>query len=433
MSEERLPVLVLGAARSGLAAARLLLGEGERVVLYDRDPAALESLDLDEAVERLSGPELPSFAEYSRVVASPGVPLRADPRIEPEVDLASAQLHTPLIGVTGTNGKSTVAVLIGEMLRESGFAVAVGGNIGTPLCALVGQPLDWIVAELSSFQLEHARRLRARIAVLLNLAPDHLDRHGTLAAYGAAKARLSELQSGDDLLVVNADDAWARATAERSPARVIQFSSATSLEDGASLDGSDLVLRNAGSVALRMATSELSPACRAPLANALAASLAAHAAGAAPDALRRALAGFAGLPHRSQLVCTRRGVRYVNDSKATNPAAAMASLQAQTRPTWWLAGGRNKQIDLSPLASAAAGTRAAIVYGEAASELAGVLEGVTDVVRVDTLAAAVEHAARSAQSDDVVLLSPACASFDQYRSFEQRGEHFAELARGLTC
>ena len=433
MSEERSPILVLGAGRSGAAAARLLRRQGERVTLYDRDADALDRLELDDEIERVSGANLPPFEDYARVVTSPGVPAPAHEKLTPEIDLAASALRAPIVGVTGTNGKSTCTVLLGDMLRAGGFTVALGGNLGTPLCALVDEPVDWIVAELSSFQLEHARRLRARVAVLLNLAPDHIDRHGSLAAYGAAKARLAELQTPDDVLVSNGDDDWARSVAQRSPARVLEFSSERALPSGASLDGGDLVLRSDGAEQLRVSSDALAHAARTPISNALAATAAAHAAGAAPDAIRGALARFSGLPHRAQLVCRRRGVDYIDDSKATNPAAAAACLASQARPTWWLAGGRNKDVDLSPLAAAAAATRAAIVYGEAAPELERALKGVTEVVRVDTLDAALEHAARHARPDDVVLLSPACSSFDQFRSFEERGERFARLARALTC
>jgi UDP-N-acetylmuramoylalanine--D-glutamate ligase len=420
--------LVLGMGRSGRAAARLLRREGAELCLYDRDAARAAAAASELGGEAASGETPPDFASFDRVVASPGLRLAPDPRLVPEVELAAEHLRAPLIGVTGTNGKSTTVVLIGEMLRRSGLRAPVGGNLGIPLCELVDEPADWVVAELSSFQLEHARTLHARIAVLLNLAPDHVDRHGGLEAYGAAKARLAELQRKSDTLIANVDDDWARGVAERAPARPRWFSATRPLEGGAGHEGDALVLD-----AARIPLAELSPACRTHLPNALAAWLAATEAGAGSDAALEVMRDFAGLPHRVEAVCTRGGVGYVNDSKATNPAAAAACVDAQRAPVWWLAGGRGKGADFTPLARVEATVRAAFVFGEAAIAIEAALSGRTEVVRVASLDDAVHAAAQRAQPGDVVLLSPACASFDQFESFEARGERFAELARALPC
>ncbi len=424
-------MLVLGMARSGRAAVELLLRDGARVCAYDRTPQALEGLPA--SVETICAPTPPSFARFDTVVQSPGVRVDSSAKLVPEVDLAAEFLDAPLVGITGSNGKSTTTVLIGQMLAKSGFATGVGGNLGTPLCALVGRGHARIVAELSSFQLEHARAFHASVAVLLNLAPDHLDRHGTLERYGAAKARLAELQRAEDALVVNRDDAWARSVAEHAPARVFEFSTEQRLTNGAYLDGEELVLALEGRVVLRVPLDALSDASRRPVANALAAALAAQLAGAAPDAIRATLADFEGLPHRVRDVCARAGVRYVDDSKATNPAAAIASLLAQTAPIVWLAGGRNKGLAFGELADAArrARVRQALVYGESAAELERALGDACPVERVGTLAQAVTRAAACARTGDVVLLAPACASFDQFTSFEERGRRFAELACAL--
>jgi UDP-N-acetylmuramoylalanine--D-glutamate ligase len=424
-------VLVLGLARSGRAAVELLLRAGARVSAYDRDAAALR--DLPAGVAARGGAAAPDFAAFDAVVASPGVPLAPHPKLVPEVDLAADFADAPLVGITGSNGKSTTTVLVGAMLAASGFDTGVGGNLGTPLCALVGQGHTRLVAELSSFQLEHAQRLRADVAVLLNLAPDHLDRHGSLAAYGAAKARLAELQRPDAWLVVNRDDPWARAAGRRGPARALEFSTEERLASGACLDGKDLVIVRDGDVALRVSQSALSAAARRPVANALAAALAASLAGASSDGIRTALETFEGLPHRVRDVHVRGGVRWIDDSKATNPAAAAASLLAQTSPVLWLAGGRNKGLAFDELAEVArrARVRCAILYGEAAGELERALAGAVPVERVKDLAQAVTRAAALARRGDVVLLAPACASFDQFTSFEERGQKFAEYARAL--
>jgi UDP-N-acetylmuramoylalanine--D-glutamate ligase len=433
MSHSGKNVLVLGVARSGRAAVELLVRAGARVSAYDRNLDALA--ELPPGVTAICAPQPPSFAPFDVVIASPGVPVKRDPKLVPEVDLAAEYLDAPLVGVTGSNGKSTTTVLIGEMLGASGLATGVGGNLGTPLCALVGRGYARVVAELSSFQLEHAARLHAHVAVLLNLAPDHLDRHGSLAAYGAAKARLAELQRADDWLVANRDDAWARSVARRAPARVVEFSTEARLDTGACLDGKDLVLAREGEVLLRLPQDALSAAARRPIANALAAAQAALLAGATPEGIRTALARFEGLPHRVRDVCTRAGVRFVDDSKATNPAAAVASLLSQTAPLVWLAGGRNKGLAFDELAQAAkrANVRRALLFGESAADLAAALAGACAAERVATLAEAVARAAELAQPGDVVLLAPACASFDQFKSFEDRGEQFAALARALPC
>jgi UDP-N-acetylmuramoylalanine--D-glutamate ligase len=417
--------------RSGRAAVELLAREGAAVVAYDRDPRQLDALP--PGVEARSGEFPPDFEGFDLIVASPGIAVAAHPRLVPEVELAATRLGAELIGVTGTNGKSTTTVLIGEMLREAGIAAEVGGNLGVALCALVGRPARYVVAELSSFQLEHARRLHPRVAVLLNLAPDHLDRHGSLDAYARAKARLAELQGEGDSLVYNHDDGWARKVARGSGARTIAFSEREALANGACVERGEFVLRERGAERLRIALPELAPACRTPLSNALAAGAAALCAGAPASAIARVLRSFEGLPHRAQRICARRGVEYVNDSKATNPAAAAATLGALPHAAWWLAGGRNKGLDFAPLRHALGRVRGAFFYGESAPDLLAAVGDLVPALRVATLEEALARAAARARPGEWVLLSPACASFDQFRDFEERGERFAELARGLPC
>jgi UDP-N-acetylmuramoylalanine--D-glutamate ligase len=420
-------VLVLGLGRSGCAAARLLVRLGARVTGYDRNPSRGD--ELGAAVERVSGDAPPDLRAFDAVIASPGFPLPAGADVVPEVDLAATQLEAPLVGVTGTNGKSTTVELIGDMLRRSGQRVAVGGNLGTALSALVDEPADTFVVELSSFQLERASRLHPRVAVLLNLAPDHLDRHGDLAAYGRAKSRLAALQTESDTLVVNLDDAWAR----RVPARAqrVGFTLAGFEQDGGCLDGKDLLIREAGAERVRISLEVLGPGVRAWPANALAAALAAFAAGASTAGVREALERFEGLPHRGRLVCVRDGIRYVDDSKATNPAAAVASVLAQPGPVIWLVGGRNKGLSFDALADAAPCARLAIAYGEAAPDLDEALGAHMEVARAANLDEAMGIAASRTVAGEVVLLAPACASFDQFASFEARGEQFSALARAL--
>ncbi|MFQ5697853.1 MAG: UDP-N-acetylmuramoyl-L-alanine--D-glutamate ligase [Myxococcota bacterium] len=424
-------VLVLGMGRSGCAAARLMVREGSHVTGYDRDPSAGACLRLPpELFTRVSGATPPEPSRFDQLVASPGFPVPRDSRAIPEIDVAADHLRAPLIAVTGTNGKSTVTTLISEMLRASGLGVAVGGNLGTPLSALVDDDADRVVAEVSSFQLERARRLHPDVAVLLNLAPDHLDRHGTLAAYAAAKARLASLQTAADTRVVNLDDRWAAEV--EGPGRRLGFTlEAPPSGDGAGIEGGELVVRLGGAERLRLSLEALAPAARIHLHNALAAALAALVAGAAPSGVAETLESFAGLEHRGTEVCSRAGVRYVDDSKATNPSAAAASVRAQRGPVIWLLGGQNKDLAFETLRAAARAARLAICFGNAAAEIAAALRGAVPVTEVDRLEAAVQCAHERARAGDVVLLAPGCASFDAFASYAERGERFAALACAL--
>ncbi len=426
--------LVLGAARSGLAAVRLLRRVGAHVTLYDRDTDRLAAAP--EHVQTLSGATLPSFDTFDWIIQSPGIPVPPSQHMVPEVDLAALGIQAQQVGVTGTNGKSTTTSLIAAMLEQSGIPTAIGGNIGVPLCDLCERAADWCAVELSSFQLEHARWLTPRVGVLLNLDADHLDRHGSLEAYGAAKERLAQLLEPHGTLVFNLDDPWAASVAARvHPRGALGFSTRLRPSRGAYLDAStrELVLAPRGTETLRVRSRDLAASVAAHPGNVLAAMLAAWAAGASPHGITTAATTFAGLPHRMQRVAERNGVRYINDSKATNPAAARASLENVREPVVWLAGGSNKGVAFSPLASATGGVRMAILYGQSAQEIASVLRGQTEVEVVPTLREAVTRAAQLARPGDVVLLSPACASFDQFDNFEHRGECFTRWVEELPC
>jgi UDP-N-acetylmuramoylalanine--D-glutamate ligase len=425
-------VLVLGAGISGRASGALLARLGAQLSVYDRNPEALRDLPFPAAA--LAGDALPPFDAFAWIVQSPGVAAPAHPKLLPEVDLAAALLTAPLVCITGSTGKSTTTVLTGAMLRASGLRVALGGNLAPPLCSLVGEPADWVVAELSSFQLEHAQRVHARVALLLNLAPNHFDRHRDLAEYGAAKERLAELQEQGATLVVNLDDDWARGVGERfASRRVLGASLAGRAGAHAALRGDQVEVALADAAWLRLPLAALSPACRRYPLNALTATLAAASAGATPDAVERTLREFAGLPHRAQRVAVVRGVTYVNDSKATSPAAALGSLAAESAPVVWLLGGTNKGIDMRVLAPGARAARSVITFGKAGDEIAAALRAAADVVRVPYLADAVREASVRAQPGDVVLLAPACASYDEFRNYEERGDRFAALVRSLPC
>ena len=409
-------VLVVGLARSGTAAAEVLVGRGATVIGFDRD----ESLDAGRLPEL--GVELHRGREEERllqgidlVVKSPGVPgetllvTGARERGVPvwsEIELGSRLLSNPILGVTGTNGKTTTSELLGAVFRAAGRPVEVVGNVGRPLTSLVGTVSDdaWVVCELSSFQLEDTHTLQPRVGVLLNLEPDHLDRHGAFEAYGDAKLRMFARQAAEDVAVL--PRAFGEVPGE---ATRIEFSGDDELPAEPHLPG----LHNRE--------------------NAAAATAAARAAGIDDASVAEALRTFEGVPHRIELVRERDGVRYVNDSKGTNVAAALRALASFPEDRLHvILGGLGKREPYEPLADAFKAGDLAYVIGESAEEIAVALgvAGVS-VERAGTLEAALAEAAAAAVPGDVVLLSPACASFDQFRDFEARGDTFRELVEAL--
>jgi UDP-N-acetylmuramoylalanine--D-glutamate ligase len=390
--------LVLGLARQGRAAADALRGWGAEVVEADRELGNDGDLSLLDSVEVLvkSG-GVPNEAPLAAAALERGVAVWSD------VEVGFRILPNPILGVTGTNGKTTTSALLGAALGGP-----VAGNIGLALCALDGAVArdEWIVCELSSFQLEHVDRFRPRIAVLLNLEPDHLDRHGTFEAYRAAKLRIFENQRPDDAAVVPRGFGPVPGKARR-----VEFSADDPLPAEPLLRG------------------------RHNRENAAAASTAARAAGVPEEAIADALRTFPGVAHRLELVATVDGVAYVNDSKATNVAAARPALAAYERePVHLILGGSLKGEDLGPLARAIGpNVRRAYLVGEAAAQLAEALAAAgVEHERSGDLGTAVRAAAAAARPGEVVLLSPACASYDQFRDFEQRGDEFRRLVEELA-
>jgi UDP-N-acetylmuramoylalanine--D-glutamate ligase len=441
-------VLVVGAGRSGLAAARLLLREGAVVTLTDRrTPSELreEMLSLSAIQWLLGGHPIEPFETADLIVVSPGVP----PTLEPlrraavrrvpiigEVELASRFMTGPIAAITGTNGKSTTTALAGEILTAAGYRTFVGGNLGTPLCeaALSDEKWDWAVAEMSSFQLETIQGFRPRIAVLLNIAPDHLDRYDRFESYAAAKRRIFEFQRSDDVAVVPADDPAVRAIADRLRSRIVWFGREPRPEPGVWLSG--------GSFVSTIEDGKKTEICRREALrligthneeNAMAAAAVGLLCGCRPEAVRDAFGRFPGLPHRMEPVREVRGVAYINDSKATNVAATVKSLEGMARPVLLLAGGRDKGGDFQPLRKIVREkVKRLILFGEAREKIHRALEGAAPITEVETLHEAVEAAAAIAASGDAVLLAPACASFDQFKNFEERGNRFGEYVRALT-
>ncbi len=369
----------------------------------------------------------PGVREHHPAIAAAraaGVPVRA------EVDLAAERATNPIVAITGTNGKTTVTTLVAAMLAESGVDAIAAGNIGLPLLDAVTSGHEVVVAEVSSFQLAFTTAVfRPRVAVLLNLAPDHLDWHGSFDAYVAAKAHVFQYQDGDDLLVFNADDTEVVHLAARAPARAVPFSIRDGARDGFRISGDALVAPDGGE--MTPATGDWASAPRDG-ANALAAAAAALAVGANAAGVRVALDRFEALPHRLRLVGEQGGVRYYDDSKATNPHATVSAVEGASSPVVLVAGGRNKGLDLSRLRSLAPRLRGVVAIGEAAAEVEAAFVDVVPVTRASDMREAVARARDQAQPGDVVLLSPACASFDWYESYAARGDDFArEVGRLL--
>lgn len=437
--------LVVGLAVTGEAVARRLLGEGWEVDVVDDRPGS-PSFAGRAAAARAIGARVAATPEPEQlralvaasdlVVPSPGVPeshpVIAAARssrtpVRSEIDLAGERAQVPVAAVTGTNGKTTVTTLTAAMLEASGVRVAAAGNIGRTLLDAVDDPVDVLVAEVSSFQLAFAPTFRPRVAVLLAVAPDHLDWHGTFERYAAAKARVFEHQREGDLLVFDADDPVATQLAREAPARTVGVarvwrSGAFGLRDGALVDDRGAAFAS---------VSDLTRSLPHDRTNALAAAAAARAVGATDAGVRAALATSATLPHRVALVGEHDGVRYYDDSKATNPHAALHAI-ASFDSVVLLAGGRNKGLDLRELTREAPRIRSVVAFGEAAPEVAAAFDGVRPVTVVATMHDAVRAAHRDARAGDAVLLSPGCASFDAYDHYGSRGDDFAAEVRTLT-
>jgi UDP-N-acetylmuramoylalanine--D-glutamate ligase len=440
--------LVYGLGLSGRAAVHLLRARGVEVVACDDRPAA--ELDLGALAGEPGFRLLPaneSLPEVDGVIVSPGVPAsrpllvaarRSGIPVLAEVELAFPFLDGPLVGITGSNGKSTTTAWTGEILRRAGHAVEVCGNIGRPLSDCVDGPAGRIfVAELSSFQLEAVQTLRPRAAALLNLSPDHLDRHADWARYTAAKGALFGRQEAEDIAVLNADDpAVVALGGGLAGPRRRWFSTRTEVEDGCYLaaDGEQVVERAPGApdVALFRRADLLLPGVH-NLENAMAAALLARACGVTVQALLPGLSSFAGLAHRTQLVAVVDGVQWLDDSKGTNIGATSRSLEGFPDGTVHLIlGGRNKGADPADLAPMVARkARRLYLIGESAALFEERLGGAAPAERCGTMERAVAAAAAAARSGESVLLSPACASFDQYSNFAQRGDHFQRLVAAL--
>lgn len=439
-------VVVVGAARSGVAAAELLARRGAVVTLSESREtfAGADQLRAAGVTLELGGHQAATLAGADLIVLSPGVPpdqalfdeaRRTGIEIIGELELASRWLRGPVIAITGTKGKSTTTTLIGRMLSAAGRHAPVGGNIGVPLSSQVDEstPATVHVVEVSSFQLETTSTFRPWIALWLNFSPDHLDRHPTVEAYGEAKARIFANQQADDWAVLNADDEAVTGYGAATKARVLRFSPAGHIRDGVVIEDGWIVRRDGSRVERLIPVGAVELTGRHMLHNVLAAAATALLAGVTPDQMVAALAGFRGLEHVMEPVADVAGVRFVNDSKATNVDAALRSIESFDGGVVAIIGGKYKGGDLGllrePLRTRG---RAVVAIGESADLVAEALGGTVPVLRASSMAEAVERGFAAAAGSGVVLLAPACASFDWFSDYAARGRAFKDAVGRLA-
>jgi UDP-N-acetylmuramoylalanine--D-glutamate ligase len=432
MKVEGARVVVVGMARSGVAAAQLLVEKGAKVTAVDQKPVFVPGVTVEPQSDD-------AFAGADLIVLSPGVPPDVDVveaarrrgvRVIGELELASWFIQGEIIGITGANGKTTTTALTGHILQACGIPAQVGGNIGTPPASMVNTSRagQWNVLELSSFQLETTESFRAHIGAALNVTPDHLDRHYTMEKYAEAKARLFVNQREEDYAVLNAGDPICRGFAARGAGKPVWFSSTQEVSPGAFLDGGSIMLDGRP----LMAAAEVPLRGLHNLENTMSAAVIANLAGATPAEIRAAVMTFPGVEHRLEFVREWNGVAWYNDSKATNVDAALKAVAAFPGGLWIILGGKDKGGDYSPMAGPLRRkARAALLIGAAAVKIESQLHDAARVVRCGTLEAAVAEASAHATRGDTVLLAPACASFDQFDSFEHRGREFKRLVKEL--
>lgn len=442
-------VMIVGLARTGLATARFCAGRGARVTAIDdrgaeQLGAAVQELRDLGCVLAFGGDALTHFAAaQDLIVPSPGVPSNhpglvvaraAAVLIWSEIELAWRFLRGRLIAITGSNGKTTTTALLGHVLAASGMPVIVAGNIGTPLIARVDESNDRTitVAEVSSFQLELIDSFRPDISVLLNLTPDHLDRHASFEEYARAKARIFENQTERDAAVLNADDP---AAAERAPSRpqMFWFSRKKRVVNGAYLQGDQIIFRREGKDVALLNRSQITLRGNHNLENVLAAASAAFLVGAAPQEIAAGVQSFPGVEHRLEFVAEISGVNFFNDSKATNVDATIKALEAFPRGLLVILGGKDKGSDYAPLIPLLRDrAKLVLLIGVASEKIAAQLGSAVPFERAGTLERAVDLAHERARAGDTVLLAPACASFDQFENYEHRGRVFKQLVHGLA-
>ncbi|MGD9628325.1 MAG: UDP-N-acetylmuramoyl-L-alanine--D-glutamate ligase [Pyrinomonadaceae bacterium] len=452
MQIEGRKALVLGAGKSGIASARFLAERGAVVALHDMkqvDAWSEQARSLKETYGvGLIGGDLPSWLldQIDLVIISPGVPSgtiparyvdRMDGEVIGEVELAFRFMKGRLVGITGSNGKTTTTTLIGELLKNSGIVTQVGGNIGTPLLDLATSARDetWTVAELSSFQLETIKNFRANVAICLNVTPNHLDRYESFTDYAAAKHRIFMNQTPEDVAILNADDEITASWAKGLKADVSLFSVSKELDEGLFLRGRDLVCRANGKEKMLTTRDQIFLKGLHNVENVLASLAAGLACGVSPELMRETIAEFKGVEHRIEYVTEIDGVSFYNDSKATSVDATLKALEAISEgegKVVLILGGRGKSAPYAPLLPLIErSVRSLILIGEDADNIESQLKGTSEMLRASSMEDAVSKGFQAAEAGDSVLLAPACASFDMFRSFEHRGETFKESVMKL--
>lgn len=437
--------LVLGAGKSGVASAKFLAERGAVVALHDKKELAKWSEEARSLKEKynvgLIDGNLPSWLldQIDLVVISPGVPTnsiparyvdRKDGEVIGEVELAYRFLKGRIVGITGSNGKTTTTTLIGELLKNSGIETLVGGNIGTPLLDLTASATEnsWSVVELSSFQLETIKDFRPNVAIGTNVTPNHMDRYDFFSDYAAAKHRLFMNQTADDVAILNVDDEITASWAKGLKANVVLFSVRKELDEGLFLRNRELVCRANGKEKVLTTRDEIFVRGLHNVENVLAGFAAGLACGASPDSMRETVANFKGVEHRIEFVDEIENVKFYNDSKATSVDATLKALEALSEEDGEIVlilGGRGKNAPYSPLIPLIEKkVRALVLIGEDAENIENQLKGTAEIVRADTMISAVKKCFEAAEKGDSVLLAPACASFDMFNTFEHRGKEF---------
>jgi len=442
-------VLVVGLGKSGVASALFLRSRGAQVTVSDSKPQEQLSEEIPILLDHgiiieTGGHGERTFHGQDLIVVSPGVPADSPPLVqaralgEPvigEIELAAQFLPKSIVAITGSNGKTTTTTLTGEIITAGGYPTRVGGNIGTPAISLVAtaRPDSVVVLEVSSFQLETIQTFRPRVAVVLNVTPDHLDRHRTFETYVDAKGRIFENQQADDFAVLNADDPVCVGLAGRTRAQVFWFSRKKEVQQGASLRDGRILFRDSSGQQEIMVASEIPLKGAHNLENTLAAICAGALMKCAPERIRAAVRNFKAVEHRLEYVATIRGVEYYNDSKATNVDATIKALESFPANIHLILGGKDKGSDYTVLNDLLR-QRVKRVYtiGAAADKIESQVREAAEIVHAESLDSAVQRASASAQPGDIVLLAPACASFDQFRNYEQRGKVFKALVQRLA-
>ncbi|MGA1842150.1 MAG: UDP-N-acetylmuramoyl-L-alanine--D-glutamate ligase [bacterium] len=441
-------VLIVGLAKTGLAAARFLASQGCRVTISEQHnitevkDAFQELSNLDIQWE-FGGHQEKTFLDKDWILVSPGVPMNIVPLLKArsngipilsDIELAYRLTDSPIIAITGTNGKTTTTTLLGQILNTDGKRVFVGGNIGTPILNALDNDIDYdfLVVEVSSFQLEGVVSFAPYMAIILNITPDHLDRYSDITEYQEAKARILKLQKSNDYAILNARDPWVYGLAKRCSSQVFLFDYGKPVSKGANVEAGHIIIHDQKNQIDLGAVEEMGLTGNHNMENIMAASIAAYLAGASQESIRTTLREFRGLPHRLEKVRNIRGVDFVNDSKGTNVGAVIKAIESVNDPIILIAGGKDKGGDFSTLSQLVQEkVRAIFLIGEATEKIAGVLGAYTKIIKSDNLQSAVRDAYRMARSGYTILFSPGCASFDMFKDYKDRGEKFKQIVEGL--